>query len=229
MINTKNIKENKFSFLKEALFFLVLYSFACLSWYFIYVQEFLEFWFTLAASSWVLGTLSMQRTGFPIKNEDISFKALGLGIVLAVLLYFIFFLGFKVFSLLEPLLISWNLPLVSNFQEDLNYLSSLKHEVSLLFVCLVIIFITSPYEEFFWRAYVQGIIEQKTSPFMGILFSSLLYMGVQLSTGSLPLILASFIAGIYFASIYYYTKNLLICIITHIIWALAVFIIFPFA
>ncbi len=224
----KNEKhENRKISSKDFFLFTLLYSFACVSWYVIYVQEFLDFWFAIAASNWILGTLSMQYYGFPIKNEDMSIKSVGYGIGFGILLYILSYLAIEIIDYIQISTASLELSSLLDFSLEKEKLARLRNSAPIWLISLVLLLITSPYEELFWRGYLQNIFSTKFSQSVGIFLSTLLYAAMQIPTGSLFLVLIALSAGLYFSTIYHYTKNLLICIISHALWAYCAFILIP--
>ncbi len=202
--------------LKDILIFSILYVFAIVSWYIVYVEQVFNFWLGAASTVWILGTLSMHYYGTPITQKDINLRAFTIGIVSAGVLYLAFSLGSQVLPILY-----------SGAQADLDAIANLKNNSSLLIMSSVLFFVTSPFEEIFWRGYIQKLFAQKFNRDIGIITSVLLYTAVQIPTGNIVLILAALIAGLYWSILYAITNNLFITIVSHAFWAVISYIVFP--
>ncbi|MBD3309268.1 CPBP family intramembrane metalloprotease, partial [candidate division KSB3 bacterium] len=95
-------------------------------------------------------------------------------------------------------------------------------------IALLLLVVTSPAEEIFWRGVVQRSLMRKLPPFQGFFLAALCYAGVHLCTLNLPLVLAAFMAGVFWGGLYIAQKSLVPVIISHALWSVTVFLIFPF-
>ena len=93
-------------------------------------------------------------------------------------------------------------------------------------IALLLIFVVGPGEEFFWRGYVQRrLVAEFGAP--GLVASVLAYGGAHIVTGNLMLVLAALACGGFWAFLYHRYDSLRINMISHAVWAVAIFVLFP--
>lgn len=189
---------------------------ASILWYIMFVIKPLNFWLEMSISVIVL-TLS----AFLIK-EDISIKSKSIerhiliGIGSAVILYFIFYIGNIISGYIFP------------FKDaQIASVYSSKSESSLYLIGFLLLFIIGPCEEIYWRGFIQEHLSIKFGENKGYIISSLLYALVHVITGNFMLIIAALVCGLYWGWIYKKEKSLVPVIISHALWDLSIFVLFP--
>ncbi|WP_261132372.1 CPBP family intramembrane glutamic endopeptidase [Bacillus sp. Marseille-Q3570] len=90
---------------------------------------------------------------------------------------------------------------------------------------LLVFVIIIPAEEWFWRGYVQNRLHG-TARFR-VIVSVLLYGGAHLGSGSILLVLAAVFAGFAWAILYEKTKNIWLPLLSHLVFDLLLFMLFP--
>ncbi len=93
-------------------------------------------------------------------------------------------------------------------------------------VAILLLAVVGPGEEIFWRGYVQRRWSAELGC-VGFALSILAYTGVHVATGNLTLILAAFVCGGFWALLYRYVGSLRINIVSHALWAAAIFVWWP--
>lgn len=139
-----------------------------------------------------------------------------IGLVSAVLLYAIFALG--------NTLSGW---LFRFAPHQVSAIYDIRHEGSPLAMALVLLFITSPAEEVFWRGFVQRWFTHRFGGKAGWLLAVCVYAGVHIFSGNLMLVMAALTAGLFWGWLYWKTDSLVPCILSHAFWTVAVFILWP--
>jgi membrane protease YdiL (CAAX protease family) len=94
-------------------------------------------------------------------------------------------------------------------------------------VAVLLAAIIAPGEEIFWRGYVQGTLAFNFGDVRGWLLMAALYALVHLWAWNFMLIASAFICGLFWGYLFHRFKSLVPCIISHVIWDLAVFIYYP--
>ncbi|OVE75709.1 hypothetical protein BVX97_03735 [bacterium E08(2017)] len=206
---------NKIKIISSSLVALILFTSA-------FSRPLLNFWIQLPISVLLLCAIavSFERTSMTKQlrsqlRDKPLFVVLG-GMLSAVLLYIVFYVGNAAASWLQMGI------------DDIANVYTLKKSTSPWLIAAVIIFIVGPGEEFFWRFFIQGTMEKE----MGIWCipaASLIYSLVHLPTGNMMLIAASLICGLFWGYLYWKYKNIYMNMLSHVLWDLAVFILFPFA
>ena len=93
-------------------------------------------------------------------------------------------------------------------------------------IAVLLILVVGPAEEFFWRGYVQRRLTAEFG-WPGLAGSILAYGGAHLITGNFMLIMAALVCGSFWAVQYRFFHSLRINMISHAIWAAAIFVFLP--
>ncbi|MFO7819655.1 MAG: type II CAAX endopeptidase family protein [Halanaerobacter sp.] len=183
-----------------------------LLWYFIFNTTIFNFWFRLAVAIITLNlvAISYQDYNLTLNDADIMW-----GLLSALLLYFIFMIGRELSGVL-----------FSRSQEQIMSVYSLKEEDSLITISLIL-FLAGLGEELFWRGFLQQNLSHIYNDGWGYIITSLIYGGVHLWTGNLILFFAALTAGLFWGYLFLKYNSLSLVIISHIVWDLLIFIVFP--
>jgi membrane protease YdiL (CAAX protease family) len=138
-----------------------------------------------------------------------------LGIGSAALLYGVFFLGNLAARRLFPF-----------GAAEIEAVYSQGVRTPRWIVALVLLAVVGPGEEIFWRGYVQRRLTSELGG-AGLALSILAYTGVHLATANLTLILAALVCGVFWALLYRLCGSLWINIVSHALWAVAIFVVWP--
>lgn len=94
-------------------------------------------------------------------------------------------------------------------------------------IALLLFFITGPCEELYWRGYLQDNLMQRFGPGQGWVLATIIYAGVHIWSLNFMLIGAAGVAGAFWGAMYWRLKNLGPVIISHSIWSMVIFAVFP--
>ena len=179
---------------------------------FLSFSGFLSFWPMFTISLSILSVISLCMKTVNFKNKLIS--PVGLGIITGVALYLIFALG-------KQLLIMLGLPVLDDLQSLYEAVSPTKrwHYIALILIII-------PGEELFWRGYIQSTFAKKSNV-LGILIAALLYASAHIYSESMMLILAAIVAGIFWGILYAWRKNIILVIVSHLVFNLLLLVVFP--
>jgi len=181
----------------------------------------INFWHFLSANNIILCALVFCfDKGYLLSlKEDISNNIISkilIGIGSAVALYFIFYAG----NILSPVIIS-------GAGENILAIYDFKSDQSFLTIALLVIFITGPGEEIFWRGFVQRHLQERGLIF-GYVSAVTIYGAVHVASFNIMLVAAAFVCGGFWGLLYLWKRSVVINIISHTVWVLAAFIFFPF-
>ncbi|MBQ3781021.1 MAG: CPBP family intramembrane metalloprotease [Bacteroidaceae bacterium] len=183
----------------------------------------LNFWWAMTASACILialSTLAQRRDGgssvlsqFTIFN----FKEVLLGIGIAVVLWFVFYVGDKVsqwmFDFARP---------------QVNLIYDMKTGNQPWLIALLLLFIIGPAEEIFWRGYIQRQLSQRWSPNVGFLVTTAIYTAVHLPSGNFMLVMAAMVCGVAWGGLYrLMPQHFPAIVLSHALWDAAAFVWFP--
>jgi uncharacterized protein len=172
-----------------------------------------NFWLKIGASVLLVLAYSLfwQRPKIAWRPSSVL-----LGAVSAVLLYILFFIG----NSLAP----YFLP---GAPEKVAGIYSLGEGSNRALVFLLLLFITGPGEEIFWRGFLQAQLMNRTGPFRGFLLATAVYAGVHIFSGNLVLVLAALSAGAFWGALFLWKRDLLAQIVSHALWSAFIFAVFP--
>lgn len=177
----------------------------------------INFWEMMAGSALTLAVLACLFDRNWLKESAWNPQSLLLGIALAAALWGVFWTGDKVaawlFDFARP-------------QVDMIY--GLKESTNPLFLTLLLLLVTGPAEEIFWRGYVQRTISQCWNPNAGFAITTAVYALVHAASCNFMLIMAALVAGIVWGGLYrLFPRRLPVLIVSHAVWDAAVFVWFP--
>ena len=177
----------------------------------------INFWEMMAGSALTLAVLACLFDRNWLKESVWNPQSLFLGIALAAALWGVFWTGDKVaawlFDFARP-------------QVDMIY--GLKESTNPLFLTLLLLLVTGPAEEIFWRGYVQRTISHRWNPNAGFAITTAVYALVHAASCNFMLIMAALVAGIVWGGLYrLFPRRLPVLIVSHAVWDAAVFAWFP--
>lgn len=178
-----------------------------------------NFWITMVCSGLSLVIVSSLFDHSWIKQckEGTIWKQVLLGIVIAAVLWGVFWVGDKVsqwmFGFARP-------------QVDLVY--AMRDGYPAWAIGLLLLCIVGPAEEIFWRGYVQRTLQTKIGANVGFIVTTLVYTLIHIWSFNFMLIMAAMVAGFIWGLIYRLRPQwLLALIVSHAVWDAAVFVVFP--
>jgi len=181
-----------------------------------------DFWWWMSVNLAALLVLTAaidprQLIGLASDILDRPSTKIGLGLLAAAALYAVFFAG--------NILARRILPFAGS---GIAQVYGFKAGVSPLRVIFLMVLVIGPGEEVFWRGYLQRHLQARWGGGRGFLAATALYALVHAGSGNPMLVLAAAVCGLFWGYLYLRTKSILLVLISHTIWDLAVFILFPF-
>lgn len=185
-------------------------------WYITFYVKLLNFWLSMSIAAMTLGLLAVLWGGLPFRVKEVSWRALLIGIASAALLYFIFWCG----NIISRSIFNFAGPQITSIY-------NIRTQGETYLVALILIFITSPGEELFWRNFLQKWAMKRWGLLPGWILSSLIYGGVHVFSGNFMLVMAALIAGFFWGLIYCVEKSAVPLMISHALWTSAIFVFYP--
>lgn len=179
----------------------------------------LNFWLTMATSGVILTTLSLSLGGELRKTLKSSFRwsDIPLGVAIGALLWGVFWVGDKVAV--------WMFPFADG---EIGSIYSMRDGTSPLLIGALLLLVVGPAEEIFWRGFVQENLSKIGTPTLAFIVTTAIYALCHLWAMNFMLIVAAAVAGGVWGLLYrLYPQRLWALIISHAVWDVAVFIIFP--
>jgi len=183
-----------------------------------WTKEHVNFWITMGFAAATLTAMSAFMGDNFKKQFSLSAKDIFIGIVSAAVLYIIFFLG-NFFS-----------SLIFDFAKDqIGNIYQMKEGENPLYLSLLLVLLVGPAEEIFWRGYIQRTLIGKYGEWTALIATTLIYSLVHVWSFNFMLIMAAMVCGAFWGLLYKYNKNLVTIIVSHAVWDVCVFILFPIA
>lgn len=179
----------------------------------------LNFWLTMALSGVILSTLSLTLSPDLRTSLRKNFRPydLLLGVALGALLWCIFWVGDKVAV--------WMFPFADG---EIGSIYSMRDGNDYLLIGALLLFVVGPAEEIFWRGFVQENLSKIGTPTRAFIATTAIYALCHLWAMNFMLIVAAAVAGGVWGLLYrLYPQRLWTLIISHAVWDVAVFLIFP--
>jgi membrane protease YdiL (CAAX protease family) len=170
---------------------------------------------TLTAGLLAATALVLQRK--QLKNiYAFSAADIPLGLIAAAVLYGIFWVGHALSTRLLPFAAS---------QVDAIY--TIRGDLDRWLVAGLLLFVIGPAEEIFWRGFVQNRLSNRYGVLVGLILGAAVYALVHVWSFNFMLLAASAICGGFWGLLYAATGSLWPAIISHAVWDVAIFILWP--
>lgn len=176
-----------------------------------------NFWWMMTASACTLSFFATLFNKGWWKEVHLTPANIALGVVIAVALWGVFWMGDK----LSQLMFNFARP-----QVDLIY--GMKDGESAWLLTALMLFLIGPAEEIFWRGYVQKQLSLRWNPNIGFVATTAVYALVHAGSCNFMLTMAALVAGFFWGLLYrLFPERFAAIIISHALWDVAVFIWFP--
>lgn len=206
------IEENKIND-KIALATIIL---AAICWHITFSVKLLNFWLSMAIAVVILNVFAIYFGGNPFKKKHFNLRSVIIGAGSAAVLYLIFLIG----NFLSQILFDFAKPQVSSIYD-------IRTQSEAVIIVFILLFITSPGEEIFWRNFIQRWAMRKFGGFGGMFIAALIYAAIHISSGNFMLVMAALVAGLFWGYIYWKEENTLAVTISHALWTVGIFVLFP--
>ncbi len=180
-----------------------------------------NFWLNMSLSALILSCMALAWSpGLPQVEKPLL--QLAGGILLALLLWGIFWVGDKAAAWLFPFA-----------RGEVNSIYAMKTGVPPWVIALLLLLLIGPAEEFFWRGYVQRSLERvferkRRGRDRAFVITALVYALVHVWSLNFMLVMAALVAGGVWGLIYRFNPRALpALIVSHALWDALVFVWLP--
>lgn len=181
-----------------------------------WTKEYVNFWAMMSCAAVVLSSFSFLF-GKVYKDIRFTWQELFIGLLSAVAIWILFYIGDK----LSALLFSFARP-----QVEAVY--GMKIGTSPYIISAILLFVIGPAEEIFWRGYVQKSLSSRWNQNVGFVVTTLIYALVHIWAFNFMLFMAALVVGVIWGLMYrFMPQKLTAIIISHAVWDLLVFVLFP--
>ena len=189
---------------------------AAVLWFITFYLTWSIFWIKISFSAATLALLSFWLQPNLKEHFKLNGRAVILGLLSAAVLYLIFWTGKAVAAVILPFA-----------GQQIGGIYDKGAGTSMWLIALLLFFITGPAEELYWRGYLQKNLMIRFGRWQGWLLATAIYAAVHIWSLNFMLIGAAFVAGAFWGAIYLYYKNLAPVIISHSVWSMVIFAVFP--
>jgi membrane protease YdiL (CAAX protease family) len=191
-------------------------SLAFVFWYITFAAKLMNFWLSMSIATTALAILATYFGGFAMRKDEANLRNFVVGVVSATVLYAIFtagnYLSMMIFHFAKP---------------EISAIYDIRYQGQKFAISFVLLFITSPGEELFWRAFLQRWAMSHFGRPRGWLICSFLYAAVHVLSGNVMLTMAAFIVGLFWGLLYWKSNSTFACIVSHALWTVSIFVIWP--
>ena len=189
---------------------------ATLFWFVTFYLDWSIFWIKISFSAASLAILSLLLRPIPREKLVFNARAVIIGLISAAILYFIFWSGKAISTALFPFA-----------GQQIGGIYAKGTGAPMWVIALLLLFITGPCEELYWRGYLQDNLMKRFGPWQGWVLATIIYAGVHIWSLNFMLIGAAGVAGAFWGAMYWRLKNLGPVIISHAVWSMVIFAVFP--
>ena len=182
-------------------------------WAFTFGLPWGNFWIKIGLSVALLCAYSFY---FQKPKVTPSFLSVLIGLLSATLLYGVFYLGY----VLSPYIVPGAAAQVGGI-----YGMGTDCDPRLIFGLLLLI--TGPGEEIFWRGFLQENLMAKYGNKAGYLLATLIYGSIHIFSMNFMLTMAAYVAGAFWGAQYLWRRDLAALIVSHSVWSAVIFAVFP--
>jgi membrane protease YdiL (CAAX protease family) len=181
----------------------------------------IDFWWWMSANIAILVSLCFIRdkSYWPLLVKDFRERRTAkivIGSLSALVLYLIFLAGNELSRSILPFA-----------AEGIGKVYSFKHGASISRIVLLIVLLIGPGEEVFWRGYLQRQWSGRAGTLRGWLGAAIFYAAVHAGSGNIMLVLAALLCGLYWGALYARYRSLLLIAVSHTLWDVLIFLVFP--
>jgi len=181
----------------------------------------LDFWWGMSVSVAGLVILSgvvdnTQRSSLLQDWKGGLAQKIGLGLLSALALYGVFWAGNAVSRAVFP-----------EVAKDIGAVYDFRHDASIIRIGLLIVFVIGPGEELFWRGFLQRRWQKRLGLLSGWLLAAGFYAVVHIGSGNPMLVLSALVCGLYWGALYALSRSAIMVAVSHTLWDLLIFVIFP--
>lgn len=191
---------------------------AFLLWFVTFAVPAGNFWLKLSFSALLLAAFAFKPV-LEQRGRLLSMRGrfVFVGILSAVLLYAIFWVGREVSTALFPFA-----------SREIGNVYVTKAELNPAAIGLLLFFIMGPAEEIYWRGFVQETLSGRFGQMAGVLATSVIYALIHIFAFNVMLFVAAAVCGLFWGLLYLREGSLVPVILSHALWDLMTFVLFPF-
>lgn len=176
-----------------------------------------NFWLYMTFSASILALLALvAQRGSRARLFAWRSSHAVVGVAGAVILYAVFLAGARIAAAVLPFA-----------PAEVGGIYELSTQASPAVTGLLLALVIGPAEEIYWRGYLQDRLARRFGGLDGWIVAGVAYGGVHLWPMNFMLVLAAFVAGLFWGLLYWRRRSLWPGIISHALWDLTIFVLLP--
>lgn len=186
-------------------------------WFFIFAYPVGNFWIKLIFSASLLAVTGLVSSRKELKALfAFRLRHLWVGIGSALVLYGIFWIGKEAANFLFAFA-----------PGQIASVYATKTQLDAVLIGFLLVFLMGPAEEIYWHGFVQRRLVGRYGATTGVLGTAAVYALVHAASLNPMLILAAGVCGLFWGLLYQREQSLIPLIISHSLWDLMIFVLFP--
>lgn len=186
-------------------------------WFWTFAWPAGNFWLKLTCSASLLALFGLFFSRRQWKTLfAFRLRHLGVGILSALILYGIFWLGREVSTALFPFAAG-----------QIASVHGTKSQLDVRWIAPLLFFVMGPAEEIYWRGFVQRRLANRWGVYAGVLGTAVVYALVHAVSWNFMLVGAAGVCGLFWGILYQREKSLIPVILSHSLWDVLIFVLFP--
>lgn len=185
-------------------------------WFVTFSLPWYSFWIKISLSAGILATLALRAGAAADNRLAFDGTAVFQGLLFAAVLYGIFWIGNEISSLIFPF---------APQQVGAIYAKGAGFPLPVVFLLLLLV--TGPCEEIYWRGFLQKNLMLRCGETRGWILATAIYAGVHILSFNFMLFGAAAVAGTFWGLLYMKLKRLDTLIVCHSVWSAFIFAVLP--
>ncbi len=185
-------------------------------WFITFYLSFSNFWIKISISAVLLAILSIRTQPLHTQQLHLDGRVIAQGLLSALALYAIFWIGKNVSTIVFPFA-----------STQIGAIYGKGEGVPRLAVFFLLLLVTGPCEEIYWRGFLQRNLMQRYGQWRGWILATAIYAGVHIWSFNFMLIGAAAVAGAFWGFLYFRWRRLTPVIISHSVWSAFIFAVAP--
>jgi len=180
----------------------------------------LNFWIFMSFSAVVLIFMSFKLRKRWKDDIDFNIESILFGAASACLLWLFFYIG----NYLSTEYFNFAKPQIASIY-------GLRDGTNKVLIALALFFLIGPAEVIFWQGLIQSKLMQRYGDWTGFFITAIIYTSVHIFSFNLMLIAAAFVCGTFWSFLYMFMqpRNLVPILVSHVLWDIMIFVLFPVA
>jgi hypothetical protein len=188
---------------------------AAVLWFVTFYLDVSNFWIKISLSAALLAGLAVAFQP-PSSKPVLRFGDVAIGAAAAAVLWGVFWLGKQTATAMFPFA-----------DGQIGAIYGKGEGFSRWGVFLLLLLLTGPAEEIYWRGFLQKNLMRRHGDFWGFVLATAIYAGVHIWSMNFMLIGAAAVAGAFWGALYWRFGRLTPVVVSHALWSSFVFSVVP--